>query len=80
MDNSPQHTITPAIGGDILRGAGEIAAFLYGNEMHRRKVYNLVETKRLPHFRLGSLVCARKSVLLAWVKAQEELSNTQVTA
>jgi hypothetical protein len=81
MDHSHHQPATlPTIGGDILHGADAIAAFLYGNEKFRRKIYNLVETKRLPHFRLGSMICARKSVLLAWIKAQEEMSNTQVVS
>jgi hypothetical protein len=68
-------SLTPtqaAIGGDILHGAHGIAAFLYGDATLRRKVYNLVQKKRLPHFRLGAVICARKSVLLGWIKQQED--------
>ena len=54
-----------------LRGAEEIAAFLYGSGHERRKVYHLVETARLPHFRLGNLVCARRTTLMAWIEDQE---------
>jgi hypothetical protein len=72
-DVTHAQNITPTLGDDILRGADDIAAFLYGDARHRRKVYNLVETDRLPHFRLGSTVCARKSVLLSWIKLQEKL-------
>ena len=43
---------------DILYGADGIAEFLFGHRKHRRKVYNLVETTRLPHFRLGATICA----------------------
>jgi hypothetical protein len=56
---------------DILYGADEIAEFLYGDKKFRRKVYNLVETGRLPHFRLGASICSRKSVVLAWIDEQE---------
>lgn len=56
---------------DLLRGAEEIAAFLYGSGRERRKVYHLVETARLPHFRLGNLVCARRTTLMAWIEEQE---------
>lgn len=59
------------LAGDILHGADAIAAFLYGDKSHRRKVYNLVETARLPVFRLGVNICARKSVLLGWIEEQE---------
>ncbi len=68
-------SLTPppgAVGGDILHGADGIAAFLYGDPKLRRKVYNLVQKKRLPHFRLGAVICARKSVLLDWIKQQED--------
>ena len=56
---------------DILRGADEIAAFIFGERGGRRKVYYLAECSRLPVFRLGSVLCARKSVLLQWISDQE---------
>jgi hypothetical protein len=56
---------------DLLRGAEEIAQFLYGDPELRRKVYHLVATN-LPVFKLGSMICARKSVLLKWGKDQEK--------
>jgi hypothetical protein len=61
---------------DLLRGADEIGQFLYADRYadreRRRKVYHLVATSNLPIFKLGSMICARKSVLLKWVKDQEE--------
>jgi hypothetical protein len=56
---------------DLLRGADQIATFLFGDAGQRRRVYHLAETSRLPVFRLGSTLCARRSVLLAWVTHQE---------
>jgi hypothetical protein len=56
---------------DMLRGADEIAEFLYGDGNMRRKIYHLVATSNLPVFKLGSMICARKSVLLKWVEDQE---------
>jgi hypothetical protein len=56
---------------DILRGADAIAEFIYGERGSRRKVYYLAECTHLPVFRLGSLLCARKSVLLGWISGQE---------
>lgn len=64
--------------GDILHGADEIAEFLFGDKKSRRKVYNLVETARLPVFRLGVNICARKSVLLEWISAQERKQAVSV--
>ncbi|HEX3885364.1 MAG TPA: hypothetical protein VHW66_22110 [Stellaceae bacterium] len=57
---------------DMLRGADEIALYLYGDREQRRKIYHLVATSRLPVFKLGSMICARRSVLLKWVENQEE--------
>ena len=57
---------------DMLRGADEIAVFLFGSAEHRRKVYHLATTSKLPTFKLGSMICARRSVLLQWIAAQEQ--------
>jgi hypothetical protein len=56
---------------DLLRGAEEIAKFLFGNRNQRRKVCHLVATSNLPVFKIGSMICARKSVLLNWIEEQE---------
>ncbi|HEX4409039.1 MAG TPA: DNA-binding protein [Xanthobacteraceae bacterium] len=57
---------------DLLRGADEIAEFVFGDRKHRRKVYHLVATSRMPTFKIGSMICARKSVLLQWIAEQEK--------
>ncbi len=62
----------PDFAKDLLRGAEEIAEFLYGTREVRRKVYHLVAKSNIPIFKLGSKICARKSVLLKWVRDQEE--------
>jgi hypothetical protein len=56
---------------DILEGADAIAEFLFGSKESRRKVYYLAECSKLPIFRLGSVLCARKSVLLKFITGQE---------
>ena len=56
---------------DLLRGADEIAGYLFGKASYRRKVYHLAATSNLPHFKLGSMICARKSVLRKWIEDQE---------
>jgi hypothetical protein len=66
----PQDTPTE-LADDILRGADQIAEFIFGERGSRRKVYYLAECSRLPVFRLGSVLCARKSVLLRWISGQE---------
>jgi hypothetical protein len=60
---------------DLLRGASQIAKFVFGDARQRRAVYHLaVEVKpehRMPVFRLGSVICARRSTLLRWIAEQE---------
>ena len=56
---------------DLLRGADEIAAFIFGSKANRRKVYYLAECSRLPVFRLGARLCARRTVLIKWIAGQE---------
>jgi hypothetical protein len=56
---------------DLLRGADQIAGFLFGNPGERRKIYHLAEKSRLPVFRLGCALCARKSTLTSWIADQE---------
>jgi len=56
---------------DLLRGAAAIAEFLYGDPKLRRKVFHLAEKCRIPIFRLGSQLCARKSVLLDFMAQGE---------
>jgi hypothetical protein len=62
---------------DLLRGAEAIADYLYGDPTQRRKVYHLAETSRLPIFRLGSVLCARRTVLLHWINEQEQRGYRQ---
>lgn len=61
--------MTDAIANDLLKGADAIADFL---GMDRRAVYFAVSKNRLPTFRIGSGVFARKSTLLGWIEKQED--------
>jgi hypothetical protein len=66
------HNIThETLADDLLHGADEIALFVYGDAKQRRKIYHLAETSRFPIFRLGAMICARRSVLKAWIAEQE---------
>lgn len=62
----------PVFAEDMIRGAEEIAFFLYGDRTQRRKVYHLAATSNFPIFKLGSMICARKSVVLQWIEDQEK--------
>ncbi|CAM5425068.1 hypothetical protein ATER59S_02460 [Aquamicrobium terrae] len=53
---------------DILKGSKSIAAFLGFSE---RTIRAQVEGGRLPCFRVGGAICARKSTLLSWIAEQE---------
>lgn len=59
--------MTQPLADDMLRGAAEIAAFLGFKE---RQVYHLSDG-RLPVFRIGAILCARKSTLTEWIAEQE---------
>ena len=67
---SPPHG-AERLSDDLLEGADQIAEFLFGHSSKRRKVYHLAQTSRIPVFRLGSVLCARKSRLTAWIEEQE---------
>jgi hypothetical protein len=67
----PNLTSHSELAEDILRGADEIAEFIFGERASRRKVYYLAECTKLPIFRLGSVLCARRSVLMRWIEGQE---------
>jgi len=69
--HSVQSDTSPELADDILRGADAIAEFIFGDRGNRRKVYYLAECCRLPVFRLGSMLCARRSVLMRWIAGQE---------
>jgi hypothetical protein len=75
----PQPSLPFELADDILRGADEIAEFLFGSRSYRRKVYYLAACTKLPVFRLGTKLCARRSVLLGWIAAQENRAPFQST-
>lgn len=62
---------------DILRGADQVALFLFGDRAMRKKVYHLAEKSNLPIFRLGSVICARKTTLTRWIEDQERAAYSR---
>lgn len=64
-----------ALADDLLEGAAEIAAFMFGDPGKTGKVYHLARTSRLPFFRVGSRVCARKSTLRRSIEDQERRNS-----
>ena len=57
---------------DLLNGVRAISKF---TGLPERSIYHAVEAGKLPHFRIGAKICARKSTLLAWVAAQESAND-----
>ncbi|MFU8778233.1 MAG: hypothetical protein ACNA7M_11260 [Roseovarius sp.] len=76
LDTLTQTATEANLGDDLLHGADAIAKFMFGDAKHRRKVYYLTgeATKGLPHFKMGSLICARKSTILNWIAQQERFN------
>jgi hypothetical protein len=68
---------------DIIRRAGPIGRFItpdseaqmLSDKQLARKVYHLAATSNLPVFKIGSIICARKSVLLKWIEDQEKRNS-----
>ena len=60
--------VVETLSADLLHGADEIRKF---TGLDRRSVYNLAQTSRIPVFRMGAVICARKSTLLRWIAEQE---------
>jgi hypothetical protein len=64
------------LSSDLLEGATAIAKFVFGDESQksRRRVYHMADMKRgdrLPVFRIGQQIFARKSTLVRWIAARE---------
>ena len=65
-------TSNPPAGADLLYGAHAIAEFLGIKE---RAAYHLIETRRIPFFKIGKTVCARRSTLAARIAELEAESS-----
>ena len=69
------------LSSDLLCGAAAIAEFMFGDPKLRRQVYHLAEygrgEQKIPCFRLGAKLCARKSTLSQWI-TQQEISRSIV--
>lgn len=62
------------LSNDILTGADQIAGFIYGDPKKRSKVYHLADKAKLPVFKIGKTICARKSTIMAWISEQEKVA------
>jgi hypothetical protein len=71
MSDTPRSASEAPLADDLLDGAAQIAAFLFGDAKQRRRVYWLVQKQSLPVFKIGQRICARPSTLRRWISEQE---------
>ncbi len=71
MNNINRSASEAPLAHDLLEGAAQIAAFLFGDGKQRRRVYWLAQNHSLPVFRIGQSICARPSTLRRWIAEQE---------
>jgi predicted DNA-binding transcriptional regulator AlpA len=62
-------TDTTEIQPDLLYGVPAIARFL---GIKQRSAYHLIETGRIPHFKIGKTVAARRSKITAALERLED--------
>lgn len=58
--------------GDVLYGARAIGAFL---GIPVTKIYHRVRKRDIPFFKIGDILCARRSTLTDWLDEQEAASE-----
>jgi len=72
-DQSGPHETT-SLADDLLVGAEAISIHMFGNEDKARHIYHLNEKNYIPSFKMGNLVCLRKSTLEKWMRMQENIT------
>lgn len=70
---------TLPLGDDLMRGADEIRRFMFGEaadqkqaDADTRAVYHLASKRQLGLFKLGGVLCGRKTTILRWIEQQEQ--------
>lgn len=73
------------LGDDLMRGADAIRRFMFGEaaderqaEANTRSVYHMASKRQLGLFKLGGVLCGRKSTILAWIQEQERNTRSKV--
>jgi hypothetical protein len=59
--------------GPLLYGVRSIAQFL---GIKPRQAMHLIEQDRLPHFRVGRVLCTTRATLSDWLASQQRQSST----
>lgn len=67
------------LANDLMRGADEISRFIFGEatdpkqaEANIRAVYHLAGKGQLGLFKLGGVICGRRSTIMRRIEAQEQ--------
>ena len=68
MENQLAIESAPPPDGDLLFGVPKIADFLGVTE---RQARHQCESGRLPTFKMGQIICSRRSTLWRWLAEQE---------
>ena len=68
MTNDTERSDVQAERSDLLYGVPAIARHL--GRTTRQARHN-IDKRRIPTFRMGAIICARKSTLLRWMEEQE---------
>ena len=71
---SDQDLNDPALAYDLILSAADLAKEIYGvaNKKNRRRVFELKRKGRMPIFKLGGRLVARRSQLRAEIKRREQ--------
>ena len=64
-----------SLGDDLLIGAEKIAEYVFGDAKYRRRVYHMAGIGQLPTFKLGAVLCARRSTLLKHIAHREQAAS-----
>jgi hypothetical protein len=68
----PKPKGAPDLPADLLRGARELAKFIYGNPGEYKKIYRL--KRQLALFKLNGVLAGRRSTIMARIAAAEDAS------
>ncbi len=73
---------TSDIASDLLRGAPAIAEFMFGkaDAQNTKRVYDWKYARKLPTFKIGSTICARKSTLRRLIERLDAEGNEEPAA
>jgi hypothetical protein len=76
---------TLSLADDLLHGVRPISEFVYGKifdekeaERNVRRAYHAISKGDIPIFRIGGVICARKSSILERIAEQERIAEDRI--